>query len=53
MDVACPGKPCCPLYTEGIFVLYQAFIPSAINPDKIPGIAIIENRPPERPLSSL
>ena len=18
MDVACPGKPCCPLYTEGI-----------------------------------
>ena len=22
MDVARPGKPCCPLYTEGIYYIY-------------------------------
>ena len=25
MDVACPGKPCCPLYTEGNIKQYSAF----------------------------
>ena len=25
MDVACPGKPCCPLYTEGNIKQYPAF----------------------------
>ena len=27
MDVACPGKPCCPLYTEGTHIGNPFFTP--------------------------